>query len=77
MMVKILFFIAGYLFAGSAMAGWYCAKNKDSDGADVVFMVVCWPLYLAYLPFKFVYKQVKKSCIESLLEHEHRGECDE
>lgn len=56
------FCIAGYLFAWAAVAGFYDQMHKDKDdGLDGFGFLIgaAWPMYIAWLPFRSVYRAVK------------------
>lgn len=59
---KIAFCIAGYLFAWAAVAGFYDQMHKDKDDCldGFGFLIgAIWPLHIAWLPFRTVYRAVK------------------
>lgn len=63
-MVKVIFAIIGYVFAGAAIAGWYDSKENPWIFGWCIGIV--WPLYIAWLPVKFVYNQVKEQAYKQL-----------
>lgn len=69
--LKIVFCVVGYVFAGAAVAGWCSAKHpEDDDEEDIpsyyILIGMIWPLYIAWIPVKAVYHAVKKQMIEQI-----------
>lgn len=63
-MVKVIFAIIWYVFAGAAIAGWY--DSDESHWMPGWYIGIIWPLYIAWLPVKFVYNQVKEQAYKQL-----------
>lgn len=63
-MLEKVFFCAGYVLAWGAVAGMYDAIGGMDGLGPLVGML--WPVYIAWLPVKFVYNQIKKQCLEQL-----------
>lgn len=69
-MLEKIFICAGYVLAWGAVAGMYDATGSLPGWGPLVGMF--WPLYIAWIPVRFVYNQVTKQCLEQLEKKKER-----
>lgn len=61
LVLKIVFCSISYVFAGSVVAGYLAGRSdREFDAYDNSIACILWPLFVLFLPMRFVYYEIKQ-----------------